>query len=151
MELVQSLVSLSLLVVEDDKAAREALARMITLKFPHCTLYTADNGVSGMEIFIQFLPDLVVTDINMPVMEGFEMIREISSIHPDASFIVLTAYADKVTFEKFKDLNVCSYLLKPLEFDELFAAIEKCSEHFTRNSPRTASSALRADKNPQRE
>ena len=154
MELVPSLVSFSLLVVEDDKSSRDVLARMIALKFPHCTLYTADNGVSGMELFKQFLPDIVVTDINMPVMEGFEMIREISTIHPDATFIVLTAYADKVTFEKFKDLNVYSYLLKPLEFEELFAAIEKCSAHSTRNSPRISSSATsgcRADKNRQRE
>jgi len=127
MELVPSFVTFSLLVVEDDKSAREVLSRMVALKFPNCTLHAADNGVSGMELFKEFLPDLVVTDINMPVMEGFEMIREISSIHPGASFIVLTAYADKITFDKFKDLNVCTYLLKPLEFDELFAAIEKCS------------------------
>jgi YesN/AraC family two-component response regulator len=115
-----------MLIVEDDKTARDVMVRMLSLKFPHFTLYTADNGISGMELFKQVLPDLVVTDINMPVMEGFEMIHEISLTHPDASFIVLTAYADKVTFERFKDLNVCSYLLKPLDFDELFASIVKC-------------------------
>lgn len=127
MELAQSPVSFSLLIVEDDKTTRDVMVRMIALKFPGCTLHAADNGISGMELFKQFLPDIVVTDINMPVMEGFEMIREISSLHPDASFIVLTAYADKVTFERFKDLNVFAYLLKPLDFSELFASIEKCS------------------------
>ena len=127
MELVQSLAAFSLLIVEDDKTARDVLSRMVALKFPNCTLHTADNGIAGMEIFRQFRPDLVVTDINMPVMEGFEMIREISLLNPGASFIVLTAYADKVTFEKFKDLNVFAYLLKPLDFNEMFAAIERCS------------------------
>jgi YesN/AraC family two-component response regulator len=128
MESIQSLAALSLLIVEDDKTARDVIVRMLGLKFPQCTLHTADNGISGMELFRQFLPDIVVTDINMPVMEGFEMIREISLIHGDALFIVLTAYADKITFEKFKDLNVCSYLLKPLDFNELSSAIETCSE-----------------------
>ena len=127
MEVVQSPVSFSLLIVEDDKTSRDVIARMVALKFPNCTLYTADNGISGMELFKEFLPDIVVTDINMPVMEGFEMIREISLVHPEASFIVLTAYSDKVTFEKFKDLSVFGYLLKPLDFEELFAALEKCS------------------------
>jgi YesN/AraC family two-component response regulator len=122
---------LSLLIVEDDKKARDVIVRMLALKFPNCTLHTADNGVAGMELFEQFIPDIVVTDINMPVMEGFEMIREISRKHAKASFIVLTAYSDKITFDKFKDLNVFSYLLKPLDFNELFSAIEKCSAEIT--------------------
>ena len=127
MELAQALVTFSLLIVEDDQKAREVIARMVPNKFPNCTVYTADNGMEGIEIFKRFVPDIVLTDINMPVMEGFEMIKIISSINADTSFIVLTAYADKLTFEKFKDhLSVCAYLLKPLDFNELFDAIERC-------------------------
>jgi YesN/AraC family two-component response regulator len=126
MELVKSLVPFSLLIVEDDKSARDVVVRVVGLKYPNCTLYQADNGVTGMELFRQFTPDIVLTDINMPVMEGFEMIREIGLMRADACFIVLTAYADKITFEQFKDLNVFAYLLKPLDFVELFSAIEKC-------------------------
>ena len=126
MESVQSLIAFSLLIVEDDKTAREVIARMIPIKFPNCTIYSADNGIQGLELFKECVPDLVVTDINMPVMEGFEMIRKISSLAAGVSVIVLTAYADKITFDKFKDLDVCTYLLKPLDFDELFSAIERC-------------------------
>jgi YesN/AraC family two-component response regulator len=126
MPLTQSLTPFSLLIVEDDKAARDVIARVIPSKYPNCTVYTAENGMQGRELFRQFTPDVVVTDINMPVMEGFEMIHEINAINPNAALIVLTAYSDKVTFEKFRDLNVCTYLLKPLDFKELFAAIEKC-------------------------
>ena len=127
MEVVKSCVPFSLLIVEDDKSARDVVVRMVALKYPNCTLYQADNGVAGMELFRQFTPDIVLTDINMPVMEGFEMIREIGLMRAGVCFIVLTAYADKITFEQFKDLNVRAYLLKPLDFGELFSAVEKCA------------------------
>ena len=96
METARSPNSFSLLIVEDDKAVSEDMARMVTSKFPNCTTYLAHNGIEGMELFKQHTPKLVLTDVNMPVMEGFEMIREISAIKPDTSFIVLTAYAEKL-------------------------------------------------------
>lgn len=118
--------SFSLLIVEDDKAAREIMARMVTLKFPDCTLYAADNGVQGIELFKEHAPDIVLTDINMPVMDGVELIRAIRSINAEAACIVLTAYSDKIVFRKVKDIGVSAYLLKPLDFNELFAALAKC-------------------------
>jgi len=126
MESDQPLISFSLLIVEDDKPVRDVMASLVPKKFPNCTIFTADNGIEGVELFQQFAPDIVLTDINMPAMEGFEMIANISSMNANASFIVLTAYAVKLTYEKFRDLNVSTYLLKPLDFSELFAAIEKC-------------------------
>jgi YesN/AraC family two-component response regulator len=126
MTLPQSHNSFSLLIVEDDKAAREVTARMVTGRFPNCTIYTADNGIEGKAFFKQCSPDIVLTDVNMPVMDGVEMILGIRSINADAAFIVLTAYSDKNTLEKFQNIGVRAYLLKPLDFNELFAAIEKC-------------------------
>jgi YesN/AraC family two-component response regulator len=126
MEIAQSLISFSLLIVEDDKAASDVISKMVALKFPKCTVHTAGNGIQGIELFKEWSPDLVLTDINMPVMEGLEMIREISLINANASFIVLTAYFDKITFENFKDLSVCAYLIKPLDLNELLSAIEEC-------------------------
>jgi YesN/AraC family two-component response regulator len=122
----QSLPPFSLLIVEDDKAACKIIVRMISLKFPDCTIYTAENGVQGVEIFRLFAPDIILTDVNMPVMDGVDMVREIRSINASATTIVLTAYNDKIVFERFKDIGVSAYLLKPLDFKELFAAIEKC-------------------------
>jgi len=131
MKLTQSPISLSLLLVEDEKTARDLIARMLAMKFPNCTIHTAVNGIVGMEIFKQFTPDIVITDIKMPVMDGVEMIREIKSAYTNITYIVVTAYSDKVNINKFEDLGVCSYLLKPLDFDELFAAIERCSAKIT--------------------
>ena len=126
MEGTPSPVSFSLLIVEDDQSARDVIAGTIPLKFPHCTILTANNGMQGLEICQQFLPDIVVTDINLPEMDGFQMIREVGLTDADPGFIVLTAYSDKITFDKFKDLKIFAYLLKPLDFNELFSVMEKC-------------------------
>jgi len=123
----QRLPTFSLLIVEDDRAACDVIARMVTLTFPNCTLHRAENGVQGIELFKEHFPDIILTDVNMPVMDGIELLRAIRAIKADAACIVLTAYSDKIIFQKFKDLGVSAYLLKPLDFKELFLALDKCS------------------------
>ena len=113
----------SLLLVEDDKQACKMVARMVALKFPQCTIYTAENGVVGLELFRKFAPDLVITDINMPKMDGDEMIREIKTINPDVTYIMLSANKELKSSE---NAGYCAYLMKPLDFKDLFDAIEHC-------------------------
>lgn len=117
----------SVMIVEDDDAARDIIANIVGLKFPDCAIYTAENGRKGLELFKAHTPDIVLTDINMPEMNGIEMVREIRSINADASCIVLTAYRDKELMERFTEIGYCAYLLKPVNFVELFSALEKCS------------------------
>jgi len=123
---LQIVRSFSLLIVEDDKEARDIIAGMVGLEFPDCAIFTANNGIEGLELFKQYTPDIVLTDVNLPVMDGVQLAREIRTINGNATYIVLTAYSDQTIFDKFKDIGVCAYLLKPIDFDELFAAIEKC-------------------------
>jgi len=123
----QSLPAFSLLIVEDDHAACDIISRMVALRFPGCTIYTADDGRKGLELFKEHTPDVVITDVNMPVMDGFELAREIRSINANATYIVLTAYTDQSILEKFERIGYCAYLLKPIDFNDLFAAIEKCN------------------------
>ena len=127
MATLQSLRSFSMLIVEDDKAALDIIARMVSLEFPDCTIFTANNGIEGLELFKQHTPDIVITDVNLPVMDGVELARKIRAINGNATYIVLTAYTNQTVFDKFKNIGVCAYLLKPIEFNELFAAIKKCS------------------------
>jgi len=126
MAALQSLHSFSLLIVEDDTAARDIIANMISLEFPDCTIFTANNGIEGLELYQQYTPDIVMSDVNLPVMDGIELAREIRTINGNATYIVLTAYTNQTVFDKFKDIGVCAYLLKPIDFTELFEAIERC-------------------------
>ena len=128
MATIGSHTAFSLLIVEDDKASRVVIARMVGLKFPGCTIHTADNGRQGLALFKEYLPDMVVTDINMPEMDGIEMAREIRKINANATYIVLTAYGNKSYSEQFEEIGYCAFLLKPVDFNELFAMIERCSQ-----------------------
>ena len=116
----------SILVVEDDSTTCVMLGTIIRHKFPDAAVYLAENGSIGAELFSEHTPELVITDINMPVMDGIEMATRIRALRPDARFIVLTAYSSKDYFERFSEIGFCEYLLKPVQFPALFAAIEKC-------------------------
>ena len=116
----------ALLFVEDDLTARDLIVEMIKVRFEGYTVYTADNGKMGLEVFQQYHPPLVVTDVNMPVMDGLEMAREIRALNPHTAFLVLTAYGDEHLKTSFAELGYCSFLRKPVDFNELFDAIENC-------------------------
>ena len=129
---MESLSNSSLLIVEDDKVICEMIAKVIQRKYREVTIYCAGNGQIGVELFKEHRPDIVITDINMPVMDGIEMAAGIKGIQPDAHLIVMTAYSDKAYFEKFSTIGFCAYLLKPIMLPTLFAAIEKCFEEVRR-------------------
>ncbi len=121
----------SLMVVEDDKTALDLLTVMIARKYPEFRILTAENGKEGVELFARELPEIVITDINMPVMDGIEMARMIKTNKPDTRFIVLTAYTNRVYLEKFLEIGFSAYILKPVEFSKLFDAIDNCIAEMT--------------------
>ncbi len=126
MATARPLASLSLLFVEDDAMVCLAIGRMIARQFPDVTVYTAENGQLGLELFKKHTPEIVITDINMPVMGGIEMAGKIKSIKSDTKFIVLTGYSDLNYLERFSDIGFEDYIVKPLDLEKLFAVIEKC-------------------------
>jgi YesN/AraC family two-component response regulator len=125
-----SLRPFSLLLVEDDTETREMVSRMVAFKFPQCTIYTAEDGKEGLQLFKKHSPDLVVTDVNMPEMDGIEMATAIKAINPEAS--VLTARNEHI--EEFKKIGYCAYLLKPLKFTALLEAIQDCHPEIRHNN-----------------
>lgn len=127
----QAPASLSLLFVEDDAIVCLAIGRMIARQFPGSTVYTAENGQIGLELFKQHTPDIVITDINLPMMDGIEMAGKIKTIKTDTKFIVLTGYSDKDHLERFIEIGFVDYMVKPVDFGKLFAAIEKCRAGIT--------------------
>jgi YesN/AraC family two-component response regulator len=122
------LKSISILLVEDDKDTLEILSIIIKKKFPAVALHTAINGRAGLGLFKTHLPDIVITDINMPEMGGVQLIGKIRAIKHGTKTIVLTADTGKVDLEHAvgKGFEVDHYILKPVDFGKLFAAIEQC-------------------------
>jgi two-component system, sensor histidine kinase and response regulator len=124
----QDNAELSLLLVEDEAPARASLRRMLSLKFPELVIHTAENGLAGLELYRECLPELVITDIRMPKLDGIEMAKAIREISPQAQIIVLSAHSDSRYRDNAAGTGVSRYLLKPVDGRELFDAVERCLE-----------------------
>jgi YesN/AraC family two-component response regulator len=125
--------AITILIVEDDKVTREVLDLMIPRKFPNTSIYSTTNGRTGVELFRKYSPGIVITDIQMPDMDGIEMAGEIKAIKPDTKFIVVTAYGNTSYHEKFNKIGFHDFLSKPIEFAKLYAAIETCLAEIANN------------------
>src|SRR5689334_22709297 len=84
--LQQSGPVISIMVVEDDTEALAVLKLMIAKKFPEAVIYAAENGRLGLELFKKRAADIIVTDVNMPEMDGIDMAAAIKSIKPGTKF-----------------------------------------------------------------
>lgn len=115
---------LSLLYAEDDPKARELLAKLIRRKFPGLTVYEAADGEEGMAIFNRYHPDLILTDITMPVLDGVEMAKQIRKINPDAVVMALTAHNDEEMLCQWDDLKFDQCISKPIQFGPLLDAVD---------------------------
>ena len=112
---------LSILVVEDDDIARTSIKQDIK---PYCkNFYEAKDGLSGLDLFKKNQIDVIVTDIHMPEMNGFDMIEEITKLKPEQLFIVMTSYdVEKNLIQSIQE-GACSFLRKPLDIEDLQTAL----------------------------
>lgn len=117
---------ISILLVEDEADTREILSRMLSLKLPGIRLCCAENGKSGLECYLDRQPDLVITDVNMPIMDGLRMAEAIRERNPGAPIIVLTAHNDTQYLLSAIETGISHYVLKPISQRKLFAVIDHC-------------------------
>ncbi len=118
----------TILLVEDEQLSRNILGEMLARKMPATRLVTADNGENGLELYQKHRPDLVITDITMPIMNGLRMAGAIRKLNPDALIIVLTAHNDTDYLLDAIEMGIAQYVLKPIDQGKLFAAIDRCVE-----------------------
>ena len=118
---------LKILYVEDDFELRENTSMLLTNLFQKVT--TAENGADGLQKYKQELFDIVITDINMPILNGIEMIKEIKSINPEEVIIVTSAHDEAEYLIGLIDLGVDSFILKPIELQKLLNILFKISRN----------------------
>lgn len=102
----------TLLYVEDEEGIREQTLR--ALKRYAKEVYVATNGLEGLELYKQYKPDIVVTDIQMPKMTGITMSKEIKLINDNQAIIITSAHSDANFFIEAIDLQLSGYILKPI-------------------------------------
>jgi len=117
---------ISVLYVEDEDIIRDSLSSIINNIV--VDLYTAIDGMEGLELYKKYKPDLVVTDIKMPIMGGLEMIEKIREIDEQVNVVITSAHSESDFFMKAIDLGVDSFILKPVRRKKLSALIRKFGE-----------------------
>lgn len=115
---------ISMLLVEDQADTREQLSQMLTAQ--GYRLLLAENGREGLKLFRSQSPEIILTDIMMPSMSGLEMARLIREEAPGAQIIVMTAFSDTRYLLEAIDIGINQFVIKPIEFNKLLAAIERC-------------------------
>lgn len=116
-----------ILYVEDEELLREITLE--TIKRVAKKVIVAQNGEEGLILYKKFLPDIVITDINMPKMDGLEMAKEIRDINSSQSIIFLTAYTNSEYMLKALDLQADGYITKPVNKKYLQERINMISEN----------------------
>ena len=119
-------LAISVLYVEDEELSREEIQQF--LKWRVGVVRVAEDGRDGLEIFKAARPDLVITDILMPRMNGLEMAREIKGLDPEAKIIVTSAHSDAPYLLEAISTGVDAYVMKPVDTARLDGAIRKCAE-----------------------
>jgi len=113
----------NLLYVEDDITIRPIFERFLKRKVQN--LFVAEDGLEGYEMFMELKPDLILTDIKMPKMNGIEMARKIRETDKNIPIIVLSAHSESDFFVEAIEAGVSGYLMKPIDKNKLFTTLER--------------------------
>ncbi len=117
----------SILIVDDEKLICMTLERMLSSDY---TVYKASNGQEGLDLIRRNgKMDIVLSDIIMPVMDGFEMIETVRSENPDIIIIAMTAIYSGENVTKVMEKGADAYLLKPFDIHQLKQTVKKLLEN----------------------
>lgn len=135
MQQLERLKNKTILLVEDERIIRENIASM--LKFFFKEVYTAIDGYDGLDKYENHLPDIIMTDLKMPNMGGFELIEELQKRECKAFTIIVSAHTDTELLIKALNEGVNRYLIKPITEDELFATFEAYFKKLDKQVPQS--------------
>lgn len=135
-----------LLVVEDENIIRKGLVHTIDwLSLGFTVIAEGENGSVGLELIKKHEPDLVITDIKMPELDGLEMILKAKEAVNFES-IILTSYSEFDYAKKAIEIGVSNYLLKPINEELLFQAVNKIKLKIDENKTLESLKALTKEK-----
>lgn len=115
-----------ILVIDDEKPQREILSGFLTKK--GFSVYSAESGRQGLEILKEKNIDIVLSDYKMPGMTGIDVLKEVSLINPDVSFVIITAYGTIENAVMAMRLGAVDYISKPVNLQELELLIKRIIE-----------------------
>jgi two-component system response regulator YesN len=123
---------IKLLIVDDETVERRAMCQSIDWGVIGVEVVSdAWNGRQAVERVLQERPDMILSDIKMPVMDGVEMAKMVKSIDPSIKIIFCSAYEDFEYAREAANLNAFGYVLKPIQDEELFRVVKRAADRCT--------------------
>ena len=116
-------VTKRILVVDDEEDARVALSKILT--YEGYDVSSAANGLEALNFLRNQDVELIITDINMPEMNGLTFLRELNRRHPQSHVIMITAFGEMESYLEAMNLGAFEYINKPVRYDELKKVINK--------------------------
>lgn len=118
-----------ILIADDQELLADSLKTILDLEDDFQVVGTARTGQEACDLIGRLRPDLVLMDIQMPVLDGIEALRRIKAEYPDTVVLMLTSFAEDHMIAEALSLGASGYLLKDMNADRLIAAIRQALEH----------------------
>lgn len=114
------------LIIDDEAIIRKGLKNIIHWKQYDCEVAgEASDGVEGRSLIQQLMPDIIITDIKMPGIDGLAMIREVKALIPNCKIVILTGYRDFDYVHEAMKLGAFDFVLKPSKIEDLTSVIHR--------------------------
>lgn len=126
------LKSLKVLFIEDEDLIRNKIVS--SLEYIVDEVIAASNGLEALEKLQHFTPDLIITDLEMPKMNGADFIHEVRKRDKNICIIVVTAYTSEKYLLQLIDMHIEKYILKPITLENLIGALEDCQKSFSKTT-----------------
>jgi len=115
------LENFTILYVEDDLTTQEIIKDILTSSSKE--VFIANDGQEGLKLYKEKQPDIVLSDIAMPNMDGLEMSEAIKEINPNQPIALFTAFSESAFLKRAAQLGVATYILKPLNEEQFFNSL----------------------------
>lgn len=113
----------TVLFVEDESSIRIKMSKGLSERLKD--VYTARDGIDAIEKFEKYLPDILITDLDLPGMSGFELALKVRKEYPETSIIVISKSSDSESILRTIDIRVEKYFIKPVKIEELLQTLLK--------------------------
>ena len=118
----------SILFIEDEKEIRDNYISYLSRHFEE--VYEAVDGKQGYRIYTEVGPDIIIADINIPYMNGLDLLKKIRETDYVTKFIILSAYSDVTKLLQATELKLVKYLVKPISRSDLEEALDLALDEF---------------------
>ncbi|MGE4454410.1 MAG: response regulator [Sphaerochaeta sp.] len=128
----------SIVLVDDESAVREGIrSRTPWERYNFTVVGEAGNGIEALELVEELHPDVVITDIRMPYLDGMELIKKIRQAHPATTMVILSGYDEFTYAQQAMHYDVSEYVLKPVSVDDLCRLLERLGSRLDEEIKRT--------------